>query len=394
MKKILTLALCALTIGGASAQVANIKAAKKLAGKTDKIEEARALAKETIANPETANNPEAYLVAGEIEWKAFDNMRKAAGINPAVADALAMGKLILNGYPYYIKAAELGANDKAGKEAIVKVVSHMNDFFQAGADFFNNKDYVDAYDAFMIYGDLTDVPTLKGAISIPDTVRATSYYNAGLAAYSANELPKAAKAFKAARLNNHPDPSAYVYELATWQNIMQRDTTALDAAREAILDVSQAGIKKFGMTQPVFLNNMVSIFIDEGKNDQALKMVNDVLATEQTPSLYGLRAFVYDRMEKNDESLADYLKAASFPNADFETLKNGCMKLYRYAVEEYNQLDLGTPGAAEKKAKLKETVNQANEMAKRAKSIATDTDNTRQVDYVIENVDYMLDQLK
>lgn len=52
MKKFLTFALCMAAVGSMSAQKAVVDQAQKLAGKSDKISEARALINQAIANPE------------------------------------------------------------------------------------------------------------------------------------------------------------------------------------------------------------------------------------------------------------------------------------------------------------------------------------------------------
>lgn len=56
MKKILTFALCLAAAGSISAQKQVVDQANKLAGKNDKITEARDLIKQAAANPETQND--------------------------------------------------------------------------------------------------------------------------------------------------------------------------------------------------------------------------------------------------------------------------------------------------------------------------------------------------
>lgn len=86
MKKLLFIALCTAAVGSVSAQKANVDAAKKLAGKIDKIEEARALIKEAIANPETKDQANTYVIASDIELKAYDKAKKGLGLNSENAE--------------------------------------------------------------------------------------------------------------------------------------------------------------------------------------------------------------------------------------------------------------------------------------------------------------------
>ena len=65
-----------------SAQKTAVDQAKSLAGKTDKLEDARALIKGAMQDPTTKEDAATYYVAGKIEFDAFDNGVKASMINP------------------------------------------------------------------------------------------------------------------------------------------------------------------------------------------------------------------------------------------------------------------------------------------------------------------------
>lgn len=399
MKKLMTMALCGLVGLCANAQKANVDAAKKLAGKTDKIEEARSLIKEAIANPETANQAETFYVAGKVEWDALNKNELNMAINPDKVNPLDMANELLNGYNYFLQVfpLDLVPNEKGEvkpkytKELQKKIPEKRDDFFNAGGTFFNEKMYYpQAYDAFMIYGDMPDLEVLgKNRPVIPDTIRATAYLNAGLAAWSANEVEKAALAFRKARENNYTEPSACIYEIACWQNIEQNDSTKGDEAKDRIFAAAKAGYEKFGMAQPVFLNNMVNSMINSGKEADAIALVNDAITNNpDNAALYGLRAFVNDRMGNDAASEADYRKAADMPNVDYETMRNAVTKLLRTGQQKWNDIELGDPESHAKKQAIKANYFQeAKRMAEKAKTL---TDDPGDMDYLIESVDYQL----
>lgn len=351
MKKIATLALCMLTLATAGAQKATVDKANKLAGKTDQITEARALIQEAIANPETANDARTYFTAGKIEWDAYDKIDAISMVNPGDPriDPLEMGKELVNGYNYFMKVLPLDSlpnakgevKPKYSKDIVNKVAAKHEDFFRAGANLFNAKDYYPAaYEAFMIYGDLPEAKYLgKKAPVVPDSVRSTSYFNAGLCAWSANKLPEAAKAFKAARLSGYDKPECYIYELAAYQNL-QRDSTLAAKMHDNIVNVSKAGFEKFGMSQPVFMSNLIQSMIDENKTADALATLDQAIASNpDVAALYGLRAFVYNHDGKDDQSVADYRKAAATPGCDFETMKQAANKIIRVGIQKLNDAD-------------------------------------------------------
>ena len=399
MKKILTCALCLAAVGSMSAQKANVDEAKKLSGKADKLTEARALIQAAASNPETANDVMTYYIGGKLEFDAYDNAIKKQMINPndASIDPMAMAEQLVNGYNMYVKALPLDSvpnakgevKPKYSKDMVKALNGHFNDYFNAGGTFYNAKKYYpEAYQAFMIYGDLPSQPFAdKSLKAIPDSVLTTSYFNAGLSAYAGNALPESAAAFKKGRLVGSDNPQNYIYELACWQFMAQNDSTLADEAKRQIEEIAMAGFEKFGMNQPIFLNNLVNSLVQEGRADDAVALVNKQLAnTPDNASLYGLRGYVYDRLDKTDESVADYRKAASFENADFDTLKNASKKIFKTGTEKWNLIEGNAPEARNDiKVNYFEA---ARDIANRAKAMnANDSD----LDYVLENITYALE---
>lgn len=402
MNRFLTLALCMAAIGTASAQKANVDQAAKLSGKTDQLNQARDLIKQAMENPETQNDARTYYVAGKIEFDAFDNATKAKMINPndASAQGTAMADELLQGYKYFLKALPLDSlpdekgkvKPKFSKEMIGKIGGHANDFFSAGADYFNNKDYYpQAYEAFMIYGDLPQTGMLgKMAELIDPSQIATAFFNAGLSAYSGNAVEESANAFRKARLAGYEQPECYIYEIACWQSIAQKDEARMNEAQSKILDVAKAGHEKFGLEQPIFINNMINSIVTDGKIDEALAKLNEVIAQNpENANLYGLRGYVYDRAEKDAESEADYRKAASLPDVDFETLKNASKKIFRLGTIKWNELEGSSPETTAARQNIKTNYfESAKQIAEKAQAMQPDDSD---IQNVLESINYALE---
>ncbi len=405
MKKVMTLALCLAAVGSMSAQKANVEAAKKLSGKFDKIEEARNLIRQAMENPETANDVNTYYVAGKIEFDAYDKGLQAQAINPGdpSANPEVMAQELLNGYEYFMKAFPLDqvpnekgeVKPKYTKDMVSKLAGHVNDYFSpGGATMYEVKKYYpEAYQSFMIFAEMPEMPELGSkAPKIDDANRAQSYFNAGLSAYVGNEVLKAADAFSKARNLGYNDAesngaNAYIYEIACWQNVLQRDSTMAQTAQERIFEVAKAGNDKFGMSQPVFLNILVNAYVMGEKYNEALATVNDLLAANPDNSnLYGLLGYIYDRADNDAESLKAYQKAASYPDCDYETLKNVAKKLYRVGQAKSNDIE---PGDKAAKAAVKtDYIDPAMEIAQRAKAMQPDDFD---VNNVIDAIQYFLD---
>lgn len=399
MKKLVTVMLCLGAITPLFAQKALVDQAEKLSGKPGKLEEARGLIKQAIANPETKDQARTYFVAGKIEMDAFDNGFKTKMINPE--DPTAQGQVladeIMNAYNYFLQALPLDSlpNEKGqvkpkySKDILNRIKGHSSDIFAAGADYFNDKLYYpQAYNAFMVYGDLPSTLFINDNTFDPQQI-ATSYFNAGLAAYSGNQVEASAEAFKKARLAGYGQPEAYIYEIACWQNIAQQDNDRIAEAQAKIYDVAKAGNEIYGIEQPIFLNNMINSLVSDGHLDEAISQINVLI--EEHPdvaNLYGLRGYVYDRAEKDDLSEADYRKAASLPDVDFETLKNASKKLYRVGTQKLNDIEGASEEANAARQEIKNNYFlKAQQIAKQAAEMEPgDSD----IQNVLDSIDYSI----
>lgn len=399
MKKILTFALCVAAVSSMSAQKQVVDQASKLAGKNDKIEEARALIQQAAENPETQNDARTYFVAGKIEYDAFDNTFKKQMINPndPSINLLEMGQELLNGYNQFLKAMSLDSvpnakgeiKPKFSKDIASRINGHFNDYFNAGGTFYNEKKfYPEAYEAFMTYGNLPAQSfASKEVKATPDSVVNTAFFNAGISAYAGNNLEAAANAFKHARLNGSDNAQNYIYELACWQYVAGQDSTKQDLAKAQIMEIAQAGHQKFGISQPIFFNNLINSLVLEDKMQDALNLVNEVVAENpDNAAMYGLRGYVYDRIGNDEASVEDYKKAASLPNVDFETLKNASKKIFRVGTQKWNNIEGATP---EQRNEIKTQYFQfAKDITDKAKEMNADDSDLQ---YVIENIDYALE---
>lgn len=397
MKTILTIALCGLAAMSVSAQEANVKAAKKLVGKIDKVEEARATIKQAMSNSETANNPETYYIAGKIEFGALDEAKTKEMYSPKDAsEPITKAEWALRGYQNMIKVLPLDSTPNAkgeikpkfSKDAIAQINSHHNDFGGAGGEFYNHKRYPEAYEAFLIYGTLPKSPYANKIVAAtPDTIINQNLFYAGLSAYAANQLREAAKAFGLARANNSDNLDNYIYEIACWQNIMRTDSSAVDEARKAIEEISMAGIDKFGTKNSVFISNIVDSKVAEGKPMEAMKVVDDMITKNgETASLVSLQAFIYDRMGNNDSAVAAYKKAISKSDVDHDILKRAAAKLYKVGVEKNNELNPNdTAGKSSVKNEYFTVAQDAINKAKQLKPEDTDIDQIKDaIDYAVE----------
>ena len=161
-------------------------------------------------------------------------------------------------------------------------------------------------------------------------------------------------------------------------------------AQGHIMEAAEAGHAKFGIEQPVFINNVINSLVVDGKNDEALATLNTVISENpDKASLYGLRGFVYDRAEKDDLSEADYRKAASFDDVDFETLVNASKKVFRVGTKKWDDIEGNSDEAKAARANVKTNYfDVAKQYAVKAQSMNPDSSDLRNL---MESIDYVLE---
>ena len=396
----MTIILCLGATATAFSQVTLVKQAEKLSGKQDKLQEARGLIKQAMENPETQNDAYTYYVAGKIELDAYDNGYKTKMIDPSAPDGSpdALGTELVGAYNYFLQALPLDSlpNEKGqvkpkySKDIVNKIKGHQSDFYSVGADYYNEqKYYPEAYDAFIIYANLPEkFYGNDNSVITPEQV-ASAYFNAGLAANQGGNMDASAQAFKKARLAGYEKPEATIFEIACWQTIAQNDNDRASEAQKNILAASQFGIEKFGLENTIFLNNMINALVSDNQIDAALSQLNDLIAQNpDSANLYGLRGYVYDRLENDDASEADYRKAASLESADFETLKNASNKLYRVGTSKLNALEGNSDETNAARQNIKENYFlQAQKYAEQANQM---TPGDPYIQNILDSIDYAI----
>lgn len=396
----MTLMLCLGATSALFAQTTLVKQAEKLAGKPDKLEEARGLIKQAMENPETKDQAYTYYVAGMIEMDAYNNGYKTKMINPndPTAQPDVLGKELMGAYNYFLQALPLDSlpNEKGqvkpkySKNIYNQVKGHQADFYAVGADYYNEqKYYPESYDAFMVYASLPENFGLNDPTVITPDQIANAYFNAGIAANQGGAYEASANAFKKARLAGYAQPEATIYEIASWQTIAQNDNDRAAEAQANILVAAQAGIDHFGLENPIFLNNLINALVNDNKSEEAIAKLGDLISQNPDNSnLYGLRGYVYDRMENDDLSEADYRKGASMPNADFETLKNASNKLYRIGTSKLNAIEGTSPEATAARQNVKENYFlQAQQYANQANQLQP---GDSYIQSILDSIDYAL----
>ena len=320
MKKL----LCAVALGlmataGAFAQVANVKAAEKIAGAGDKADfaEARRLIKEALSNDETKNDPYTWYVAGLIEREHFNAEQKKT-ILDASADKTPMYVSLANVVPAWLQVYTL-ENQSADGKAKLKFSKKVKEALMV-----DYQQLLNACDKFL---DIKRSPLFaeEKVVSEIDSQAMNTAYYAIASAYTANEYNKAIELNK--KFGDFALNRKELLQMVAASYLANKDSVG-------VLPILVEG-DKLAPEIPFFVANIITIYQNQGKEGEAIKYLENKLAANPSDAMALLMTgTLYERTDLK-KALEWYYKAAKANPADFnanlylgQALYNSAAKLY------------------------------------------------------------------
>lgn len=316
MKRILLVVTLGVFATFSFAQKKAIKEAKSEIKKN--TEEARALIKPALTNSETMNDPEAWKVAGDIEYEAFNKQREAQmtqDITGKAADEVKMYEGLYNLYMPYLKADELGeipdekgkVKNKFRKDIIKNLKDSYPYLINAGAYYNDKKDYAKAADFFERYWTMPKDEIFKydsdGGIVVADSLLQTIKYYAVITAIQSGNQDRSVKLLNNIINEGYVVNSTYKesdpYELLASEYLQMKDSVKF-------MEVLRAGAQKFPSNQ-YFTPNLINEFIKAGKKNEAIDYIDQAIANDPSNAcnLYSVKGSLYADADQKDYTNAE-----------------------------------------------------------------------------------------
>lgn len=370
MKKTILMVALALVGVCCYAQKANVKKAKNLVlQETPDFAAAKAAIDEALVNDETKGQAETWYVAGLIGYTQNDQMNISAMMGQAVDDN-AKGQGIMESFDYWVKADEIAMTpvvDKKGKEKVdtkmrktisAKMMDYYNnqDFIKYGIYLNEQKDYANAYKAFIRHLSIQDLPMMqdpKLQEKMPkDTIYDQYKYYAAIFAIQAEMHDEAI-----AILTEMKDGE---YEAVTVNQFLYQEYVAVkDTAN--FLKVLQDAIARFPK-EPWFLQNLINFYIFSDQTDQAIVYLDQAIEREPEVAQYHLiKGNIIANDARYDEAKVEYEKALEVDPTLADAMA-GCGRIYYNQAVKMNE---EAAYIADAKA-YKKALTEMNEMFKKS----------------------------
>lgn len=377
-RTLLVLTLCAFA-GFSFAQKKAVKDANS--ARTKDVNEARELIKPALTNPETATDQETWKVAGDIEYKAFENefdKEQTKLIKGTGGDEEKMYTGLYNMYPYYLKADELGElPDEKGKiknkvrKNIAKNMQFAHPQFINGGIFYDNKGkstadpnqakayFSKAADFFERYWELPHLDMFSDSqdafkVLLQDSTYHIIKYYAIISRMQAEEHTKAISLINKISSEPYIQNSVFnesgIAELLASEYLAMGDTVAY---AKALRD----GATKYPKSK-FFTPNLINEFIRTGKTNEALSYLDQAIANDpaNTCELMSVKAALYAG-ERNYADAKTSYQAALAADANCEKSLEGLGVVYILEAQEVKDKAGQTRNRTEQAQLDKETVD-------------------------------------
>ena len=379
MKKVLfTVALLAGAIV-ASAQVSVVKEAKSLM-KKDPAGAAK-LIEGALTNPETANDPNTWQMAGDIQKAIYDEENMKLYLPGGSADMPKMYNAMLKMFEYYLKCDEVeqagvanGTVKKAklrkkNAETLLKVRPNLAN---GGVEAFNVNNYEEAQKFFGLFVDVVENPMFadQAAALKADTLNAL-YANYATMAAGLREPKDVASVIKYGNVGKESASEG-------WRALMFMAEVYGDKEKgDSIkwLETIKEGAQRFP-EQDFFVGNIMDYYLQRGMVDEGLAQIDQLLASNEKPYfLYVKGVLLYEKKDYEAAHAAlDKVIAAGGDLAAEAYSKKGDIYFFpaQQIVEENSSLNIDDPKYNANEAKIKEAYELAKPFYEKAKELEPD----------------------
>ena len=378
MKKVLfTVALLAGAFA-ASAQVSVVKEAKAM--KKDPAAAAKVL-EAALTNPETANDPNTWQLAGDLQKAMYDEENMKLYLPGGQADMPKMNNSLYKMFEYYLKCDEVeqaavanGTLKKAklrkkNAENLLKVRPNLSN---GGSDAFNEGNYEAAQKFFGMFVDVADSPMFadQAAALKADTLNSLFANYAAMAAGLRD--PKDVEAVIKYGNIGKENPSEGWRALMFMSEIYGNKETG-DSIKW--LEVIKEGAQRFP-DQDFFVGNIMDYYLQRGMVDEGMAQIDQLLAVNEKPYfLYVKGVLLYEKKDyAGTQAAMDKVIAVGGELAAEAYAKKGDCYFFpaQKIVEENSALSIDDPKYNENEAKIKEAYELAKPFYEKAKELEPD----------------------
>lgn len=318
----------------------------KEAGKLDKAVEAIEEAIDAN-NPKTESSiswPRTWEVRGEIYQAVFNS--KDENYKKLNSDPLTVA------FDSYMKVIQLDDKDSFSKSVKIKFTLLIEDLTKQAIDASSEENYEKALKSYEQIMAIEQTPVYKA--DDPNAVDTVIIFNAGLAAYNAQNHDKAIEYFSIAA--KYKFNGAKTYLLIASSFTQKKDI-------KGALQALQEGSKEYPQESSLLVE-IINIYINKNQVNEAIKYLETAIAQDpKNATFYFAQGSMYDKLLKPDDAANSYLKAIELKEDFFDAYYNLGALYYNKGVK---QVDIANAIPSDQPEKYEVEKNKADNEFRKA----------------------------
>ena len=263
----------------------------------------------------TISWPRTWEVRGEVYQAVYQSDNEA--IKKLTEDPLS------EALKSYKKALELDDKGRFENSVKVKLTLLTNDLTNQAVEAFNDENYAQALRSFEHILDVQNIDIIKQ--DNPEAVDTVIIFNAGLAAYNAENYDKAIEYYREAAKYGYNESRTYSLIANAYQ--LKEDTLGA-------LGALQEGFEKYPEDNTI-LTSMIQIYLDLDKTEDAMKYLD--MAIQQDPgnaTFYFAQGTLYEKVENEENAIEAYENAIENDETFFNAYYNLGALYYNKGVKQ------------------------------------------------------------
>lgn len=376
MRKVLfTAAALIFMASAASAQESVVKEAKK--AKSNPVEAAGIL-EPALTDPSTANDPETWKLAGDIQKSIYDDENMKLYLPGETADTAKLYNSLAKMFEYYTKCDEVEqAKVKSGelkkpklrKKIAQELAKVRPQLTNAGSDAYNVGNYANALKYFGLFVDTPQYPMFEDMNEVKNDTLVPLIAN--YAALAANAVEDNSAIVKYATIGKNHKEEGY-RSLMCLAEVYGKGETP-DSTKW--LATIEEGVEKFP-TQEYFVGNLMDYYIQKGQVAQALTTIDGILAKNPTPYFMYVKGVLQYENKDYDGAIATFndviAKGGDFQAEAYSKIGDCYFFPAQTIVEENSKISMDNPQYAANEKQINEMYQKAAPYYEKAKELKPD----------------------
>jgi len=242
-------------------------------------------------------------------------------------------------YDSYLKAIEYDEGSKYAKSIIIDLTFLQTDLSNYAIASYEKQRFDISLKCFELYLAIGALPVMNQSSGGQVVVDTAIVYNAGLAAYKAQNWDKSIEYFTKSAKLNYNGPASFNFAYKAY--LEKGDTLNY-------LKTLKEGFETYPNDETLLVE-LINFYISKGKSDDAIKYID--LAISEKPNnatLFTAKGSMLERMGKVEESIEFYKKAIVVDSTQFAPYYNLSVIFYNRGVEVINGANQLPPSQTEK----------------------------------------------